>query len=101
MSGEQTGKCDMSTDERVSHTPGPWTIAGRETALEVVEARRSRMRVCFLTSDGPCEANAHLIAAAPDLLAALKAVVAISDRKHDAWDAAWAAIDKAEGRSNG
>ena len=32
-----------------------------------------------------------------ELLAALQAVVAISDRKHDAWDAAKAAIDKALG----
>lgn len=32
-----------------------------------------------------------------DLLEALEAVVAISDRKHDAWDAARAAIAKARG----
>lgn len=51
------------------HTPGPWCVVGRETALEVVEARRHWMRVCFLTSDGACDANARLIAAAPDLLA--------------------------------
>jgi hypothetical protein len=42
------------------------------------------------------DANAALIASAPDLLAALKEVVAISDRKHDAWDKAKAAIAKAE-----
>lgn len=36
-------------------------------------------------------------AAAPDLLAALEEVVRISDRKHDAWDAAKAAIKKARG----
>lgn len=42
--------------------------------------------------------RARLIATAPDLLAALKAVIALSDRKHDAWDAAHAAIAKAEGR---
>jgi len=40
-----------------------------------------------------------LIGAAPELLAALKAVVAISMRKHDAWDAALTAIAKAEGRT--
>lgn len=38
-------------------------------------------------------------AAAPDLLAALEEVVRISDRKHDAWDAAKAAIKKARGES--
>lgn len=40
----------------------------------------------------------RLMAAAPDLLEALQRVVAISDRKHDAWDAAKAAIAKALGR---
>ena len=39
----------------------------------------------------------RLMAAAPDLLAALQKVVAISDRKHDAWDEAKAAIAKALG----
>jgi hypothetical protein len=41
------------------------------------------------------EANAKLIAAAPDLLEALIEVVRISDRKHDAWDKAKEAIKKA------
>jgi hypothetical protein len=44
------------------------------------------------------EANARLISAAPDLLEALQEVVAISDRKHDAWDKAKAAIAKALGQ---
>lgn len=44
-------------------------------------------------------ANARLLAAAPDLLEALIWVVRISDRKHDAWDAARAAIAKARGES--
>lgn len=42
--------------------------------------------------------DALLIAAAPDLLEALQEVIAISDRKHDAWDKAKAAIAKALGR---
>ena len=42
--------------------------------------------------------TASFIAAAPDLLAALKWVVTISKRKHDAWDMARAAIAKAEGK---
>jgi hypothetical protein len=37
-----------------------------------------------------------LAAVAPDLLEALKEVVAISDRDHDAWDRAKAAIARAE-----
>jgi len=43
--------------------------------------------------------HAMLIAAAPELLAALKAVVAIADRRTDEFDAARAAIAKAEGKS--
>ena len=39
------------------------------------------------------------MAAAFDLLDALEAVVAISDRKHDAWDKAHAAIALARGKS--
>jgi len=42
-------------------------------------------------------ANARLCSAAPDLLAALKAVVRIADRKTVEFDAARAAIAKAEG----
>lgn len=51
-----------------------------------------------LTNEESCpdaEANAKLMAAAPDLLEALKEVVRISDRKHIAWDKAKEAIFKA------
>jgi hypothetical protein len=47
--------------------------------------------------DGVEDANTRLISAAPDLLEAFIEVVAISDRKHDAWDKAHAAIAKATG----
>jgi hypothetical protein len=43
-------------------------------------------------------ADAQLIAAAPDLLEALKAVVRVADRKTDEFDAARAAIARAEGK---
>jgi len=42
------------------------------------------------------EADARLIAAAPELLAALRAVVAVADRKTDEFDMARAAMAKAE-----
>ena len=44
-------------------------------------------------------ANAELLSAAHDLLEALQEVVAISDRKHEAWDKARAAIAKALGET--
>lgn len=48
---------------------------------------------------GGNEDDARLIAAAKDLLAALKGVVAVADRRTTEFDAAHAAIAKAEGRS--
>lgn len=45
-------------------------------------------------------ANALLIAAAPELLEALKGVVRVADRKTREFDAARAAIAKAEGKAS-
>jgi hypothetical protein len=45
------------------------------------------------------EANANLLAAAPDLYAALEEIVALTDRKHNAWDEARAALAKARGEA--
>ena len=87
------------------HTPGPWFwhygIDG-DTKMDVLTSSTSK--VCdfgdcetYYPIEGtpPNEADAKLIAAAPELLEALIEVVAISDRKHDAWDKAKAAIKKA------
>lgn len=46
---------------------------------------------------GEAEANAQLAMAAPDLLAALQAVVRVADRQTDEFDMARAAISKALG----
>jgi hypothetical protein len=85
------------------HTPGPWFLDDDGRIFDTPD--RGQLVAEVATADPaepPAEedvANARLIAAAPDLLAALEKVVAISDRKHDAWDEARAAIAKAEGRS--
>jgi len=85
------------------HTPGPWRAFKTVFDQHAVEAFNSdeKETECLCRVDGWGSeidiANARLIAAAPELLEALKAVVAISDRKHDAWDAAEAAIAKAKG----
>lgn len=63
-----------------SHTPGPWTIHeyGDYDAPTLVIHKDSATRVCFMATPGShgdparIEANAHLICAAPDMLAALK-----------------------------
>lgn len=97
-----------------THTPGPWRalpevltggihhVGGRSPIV----MKEGRKIACVSRSldarikDGPCkeaEANARLIAAAPDLLAALKLVV--EQGNLDVWLAkqARAAIAKAEG----
>lgn len=89
-------------------TPGPWCVMGRESAtagwkdLSVCQETMPFNRVCFLTSDGPAEANGRLIAAAPDLLQALKDLVETfeggpsADEGIERLEAAERAIAKAE-----
>lgn len=89
------------------HTPGPWAV-GREVAIDyrpyhIVGADGGSL-VAWCAGGGPKRAvvgpeelaNARLIAAAPDLYAALKAMLAseVGDLS-----AAEAAIAKAEGQS--
>jgi hypothetical protein len=87
-------------------TPGPWFATTRRGSWDWLVASEAdpNIEVCQMFHDATeeneiGEANAHLVAAAPDLLAALKGVVAIADRKTDEFDRARAAIAKAEGRS--
>jgi hypothetical protein len=64
----------------MQHTPGPWSIYdyGEEEAPTLVIHKDSATRICFMATPGShgdpaiIEANAHLIVAAPDLLAAAK-----------------------------
>jgi len=121
MNGEQTQLEHKSTDQHASHTPGPWSneriwdtpecrIHARINGVPMALAEAYTMR-----NAGEKEANARLIAAAPDLLAALKEmgdwIAAGLQASDEAWpDAqclkhteeiaarARAAIDKAEGR---
>lgn len=96
------------------YTPGPWTLETVPTSCGVChkvgpfpgkrEGDKPRHACLYANypstwnpADNELFANARLIAAAPDLLEALQAVVAISDRKHEAWDMAHAAIAKALG----
>lgn len=56
-------------------------------------------RAAAIESNGRQLADAYLRAAAPCLLAALKGVLRVADRQTDEFDAARAAIAKAEGGS--
>jgi hypothetical protein len=80
------------------HTPGPW-------AVEELK-HRYRLRCSIEATDGSLvgesyeEKNAHLIAAAPELLEALEALVLDESKEYiptRLWNAARAAIAKAKG----
>lgn len=93
----------------VAHTPGPWELSakeGREGHRQIHKDGYSLALVCARASSpasGPQyfekDANARLIAAAPDLLAALKHLMRYDFGESDGAKAGRAAIAKAEGRA--
>jgi hypothetical protein len=87
------------------HTPGPWMFRrAKERPRFIIEGLSSTGSGVWFLADvegrsiDTNEANARLIAAAPELLAALKDLVEFEDRDDRLRDAARAAIAKAEGR---
>lgn len=82
-------------------TPGPWKVVTGTTmrGVNVFSADDFICEVGALNGsrdrDERIEADARLIAAAPDLLAALQGVLRVADRATDEFDAARAAIAKA------
>lgn len=95
------------------HTPGPWTVRcsskGYPYQIEAPNGSRGpggitcvtrRAAISFPTSTEG-QANARLIAAAPDLLEALEAAFEMHVSQHPKWEAiARAAIAKATGGSH-
>lgn len=93
-----------------SHTPGPWTALLRAPAT-IVDKRGCRVALCCEMpgqDDNEMFANARLLAAAPNLLSALRnCLEALEDQlqyddpedepslEREAFDAACAAIEKA------
>lgn len=85
------------------HTPGPWTTGGF-----YVKAADGHIMIADVTcGNGPPtdeeKANAHLIAAAPDMYEALVALTCsdndvLNDGASPVWAAAMKAIAKAEGK---
>lgn len=81
-----------------AHTPGPWTHDGPPDNVIVWSGPESR--ICFMTSNGPSEANAQLISSAPELLEALKgAQLFLAGLGHNLPQIA-EAIARAEGRQS-
>jgi hypothetical protein len=94
--------------DQPKHTPGPWFAkrAGGDGYFEWYVGRDGEN--CSIAEDiadpmtrDPSEANAHLIAASPDLLESLKMMLegGLEGPTPQAIDTALAAIAKAEGRA--
>lgn len=89
------------------HTPGPWFVGDKRGVWvgPVVMADDGKRGVAFVV--GESDANARLLAAAPDLLAALKAHIPwkLAGQPDEPpqgwgiWQDAIDAINKAEGRA--
>lgn len=62
------------------HSPAPWIADGPPDNIHILQANAPHMRVCFMTSNGPTEANAGLIAAAPELLAGCVAMLGYMEK---------------------
>ncbi len=93
------GKTDMT------HTPGPWWFDGDWHRLPTIFGADRKTRIAILSKSGMTrdarteaqEADAHLIAAAPELLEALRLIATMQDGEQAWWarDIANAAIAKA------
>lgn len=87
-------------------TPGPWQVKEiDDDELSEISSTMVVTESLVIACVGPTGKtdfksdidNANLIAAAPELLAALQAVVRVADRQTDEFDMARAAISKALG----
>lgn len=75
------------TTQQVAHTPGPWRISGAaEGKGYSISAKRGLVALVrddthplADVAEGQAQANAHLIAAAPELLEALKLQEAVDE----------------------
>ena len=81
------------------HTPGPWTVDGQHYDYYASFSVKAGGRgVCAISSNikrpgAESAANARLIAAAPDLLAALQAMVDAYQQHFDVMPVAWQTYD--------
>ena len=89
---------------QMSHIPGPWEVFESHTGLWVMDSAEQGA-ICQVEWCLESDANARLIAAAPEMLAVLKQLcekfgVCCDGTPWSALREARAAIDKAEGRVN-
>ena len=87
--------------ETAKHTPGPWRIEEDEFGF-AVHGKKTATYTVYICEQIDAEPDAHLIAAAPELLEALKGMRKAFDAAHNhtqavAQDIADGAIRKVEG----
>lgn len=92
--GENAEPGDVIGRGKAKHTPGPWTFDGDNPAnqgFDVALSDGGAIATAYYCEDGEgrdeAEANARLIAAAPELLAALKELAACLMDGNETWDA--------------
>jgi hypothetical protein len=90
---------EESTPTQVGPTPGPWTISRVEDDYGGVSFEIDRPRNHWYPPQ-QIDADARLIAAAPDLLATLKQLVQEPEVTERGMNLCLAAIARAEGRTN-
>ena len=59
---------------KTEHTQGPWRIDSQTRFGDYTIAAGQNVKACVFIAKTQSEANAHLIAAAPDLLAQLQSI---------------------------
>ena len=83
------------------HTPGPWRVPMIDAeSTGILWGNEDRPVAVICGTDATMTANAKLIAAAPDMLAALEGLLIDEDYRCDAdWEFARHAIAKAKGQA--
>lgn len=74
---------DSMSNEKKEHTPGPWKVRRDENVFDVITQNGNGITACSCADRIDVkedEANARLIAAAPDMLSALKEAQEIIQR---------------------
>lgn len=98
------------TVTKPTFTPGPWLVGrvGNHLSIEATVGPGLGHEVAMIRDFGdgpdsaiPVMANAKLIAAAPDLLAALKAMLeSLHETHYEAYEQAVEVVARAEGRTS-
>lgn len=109
----KNGGCIYCDEQQATHTPGPW-VYGEDVGTHVIRGAPEKKKSgdmeyefrAYVASiwGGPHEANARLIASAPELLEALEVIASIAPGEGDVCELiarrARAAIAKATGAAS-